>query len=100
VWGWAPIWSPALLAAFWHACQTVLVLIGRSALWRWLPGEPDLGSLPYAVPMLTKLLEQLKTKHHVPVFAPLVASDVNHLRLLSTYLNFRCTASLLRAPVA
>ena len=29
--------------------------------------EPDPGSLPYAVPMLTKLLEQLETKHHVPV---------------------------------
>ena len=39
--------------------------------------EPDLGSLSYAVPMLTKLLEQLKTKHHVPVPAPLAAFDVN-----------------------
>ena len=40
--------------------------------------EPDPGSLPYAVPMFTKLLEQLKTKHHVPVSAPLAAFDVNH----------------------
>jgi hypothetical protein len=40
--------------------------------------EPDPRSLPYAVPMLTKLLEQLKTKHHVSVFAPLAAFDVNH----------------------
>jgi hypothetical protein len=29
--------------------------------------EPDPGSLPYAAPVLTKLLEQRKTKHHVPV---------------------------------
>jgi hypothetical protein len=40
--------------------------------------EPDPGSLSYAVPMLTKLLEQLKTKHHVPVPASLAAFDVNH----------------------
>ena len=40
--------------------------------------EPDPGSLPYAAPVLTKLLEQRKTKHHVPVFAPLAALDVNH----------------------
>jgi hypothetical protein len=39
--------------------------------------EPDPGSLPYAVPMLTKLLEQLETKHHVPVPASLAAFDVN-----------------------
>src|SRR5437588_6758922 len=40
--------------------------------------KPDPGSLPYTVPMLTKLPEQHWTEHHVAVLAPLAAFDMNH----------------------
>jgi hypothetical protein len=45
--------------------------------------------------MLTKFFKQFRTEHHVAVFAPLAASDVNHhpLAVTQTYLNQQATTA-------
>ena len=51
-----------------------LITVVPTVAWK----QPGAGLSRQAAPVLAQFPEQFWAEHHIPVFAPLAASDVNH----------------------